>query len=435
MNTDDMTVIPGQREESAAQPQESARKTSKSSLGKVVMFGSVPGVLLGAVGATMLRRSKPEEVIMVEDSVEPEMLEPASVGEVADEVPDDGVEEIVEETAEEPVGESLPALDVIEVNDDMTFAEAFAAARAGSGSEGVFEWHGNVYSTMTKEEWDAMNEEEVEVFAGKMENSEIEVAPVADVPADAAEPVVSEDVPEPVVSEDVVEEVVDEVVAEEVVAEETVAEEVEESVSEDVPEPVVAEEVTEEVTEEVSEEVVEEVVAEEVVAEEAIAEEVVEGVSEDVSEPVAAEGVAEEVVEEVIAEVVVEEIVNDENIVVMEADENDMTASAVPGPDETPITDTALDEGIIIENVHIVQEEDSEMTLINAEVNGYSALFADIDSDGVIDMMAVDVNDDSSLSDDEVFDLKGTGITVDDLCSAEIEDKFGDADDEDMFLA
>ena len=129
------------------------------------------------------------------------------------------------------------------------------------------------------------------------------------------------------------------------------------------------------------------------------------------------------------------EIVNDENIVVMEADENDMTASAVPGLDETPITDTALDEGIIIENVHIVQEEDSEMTLINAEVNGYSALFADIDSDGVIDMMAVDVNDDSSLSDDEVFDLKGTGITVDDLCSAEIEDKFGDADDEDMFLA
>lgn len=427
MNTDDMTVIPGQREESAAQPQESARKTSKSSLGKVVMFGSVPGVLLGAVGATMLRRSKPEEVIMVEDSVEPEMLEPASVGEVADEVPDDGVEEIVEETAEEPVGESLPALDVIEVNDDMTFAEAFAAARAGSGSEGVFEWHGNVYSTMTKEEWDAMNEEEVEVFAGKMENSEIEVAPVADMPADAAEPVVSEDVPEPVVSEDVVEEVVEEVVAEEVVAEETVAEEVEESVSEDVPEPVVAEEVTEEV--------VEEVVAEEVVAEEAIAEEVVEGVSEDVPEPVAAEGVAEEVVEEVIAEVVVEEIVNDENIVVMEADENDMTASAVPGPDETPITDTALDEGIIIENVHIVQEEDSEMTLINAEVNGYSALFADIDSDGVIDMMAVDVNDDSSLSDDEVFDLKGTVITVDDLCSAEIEDKFGDADDEDMFLA
>ena len=387
MNTDDMTVIPGQREESAAQPQESARKTSKSSLGKVVMFGSVPGVLLGAVGATMLRRSKPEEVIMVEDSVEPEMLEPASVGEVADEVPDGGVEEIVEETAEEPVGESLPALDVIEVNDDMTFAEAFAAARAGSGSEGVFEWHGNVYSTMTKEEWDAMNEEEVEVFAGKMENSEIEVAPVADVPVDAAEQVVSEDVPEPVVAE------------------------------------------------EVTEEVVEEVIAEEVVAEEAIAEEVVEGVSEDVPEPVAAEGVAEEVVEEVIAEVVVEEIVNDENIVVMEADENDMTASAVPGLDETPITDTALDEGIIIENVHIVQEEDSEMTLINAEVNGYSALFADIDSDGVIDMMAVDVNDDSSLSDDEVFDLKGTGITVDDLCSAEIEDKFGDADDEDMFLA
>lgn len=46
------------------------------------------------------------------------------------------------------------------VSDEMTFGEAFAAARDEVGSGGAFEWHGNVYSTYTAEEWDGMSEEE-----------------------------------------------------------------------------------------------------------------------------------------------------------------------------------------------------------------------------------------------------------------------------------
>lgn len=42
------------------------------------------------------------------------------------------------------------------VNDDMTFNEAFAAARAEVGPGGCFEWHGNVYGTYTAEEWNHM---------------------------------------------------------------------------------------------------------------------------------------------------------------------------------------------------------------------------------------------------------------------------------------
>lgn len=46
------------------------------------------------------------------------------------------------------------------VSDDMSFSEAFEAARSELGPGGVFEWHGNVYSTYTAEEWDNMAEDE-----------------------------------------------------------------------------------------------------------------------------------------------------------------------------------------------------------------------------------------------------------------------------------
>lgn len=46
------------------------------------------------------------------------------------------------------------------VSDDMSFGEAFAAARAEVGSGGCFEWHGNVYGTYTAEEWNHMSAQE-----------------------------------------------------------------------------------------------------------------------------------------------------------------------------------------------------------------------------------------------------------------------------------
>lgn len=46
------------------------------------------------------------------------------------------------------------------VTDDMTFAEAFDAARTETGSGGVFEWHGYIYSTYTEDEWNSMTAEQ-----------------------------------------------------------------------------------------------------------------------------------------------------------------------------------------------------------------------------------------------------------------------------------
>lgn len=47
-----------------------------------------------------------------------------------------------------------------DVNDDMSFGQAFATARAEIGSGGVFEWRGNLYSTHTAEEWNNMSTQE-----------------------------------------------------------------------------------------------------------------------------------------------------------------------------------------------------------------------------------------------------------------------------------
>lgn len=105
---------------------------------------------------------------------------------------DPGDEEVVEDTGEidtlstesEVVVE--PVLDESVVNDDMSFGEAFAAARAAYGPGSVFEWRGNVYHTNTKEEVEAQNNDEI--------NAEVRADVVSADIVDDAEEVSSDDV-------------------------------------------------------------------------------------------------------------------------------------------------------------------------------------------------------------------------------------------------
>ncbi|MCH4155954.1 MAG: hypothetical protein LKF31_06580 [Muribaculaceae bacterium] len=46
------------------------------------------------------------------------------------------------------------------VDDNLSFKDAFDSARAQVGPGGVFEWHGNVYSTATESEWNASHHSE-----------------------------------------------------------------------------------------------------------------------------------------------------------------------------------------------------------------------------------------------------------------------------------
>ena len=156
---------------------------SEAGLGRIVMFGTVPGILLGASGlagaASVVsddydavvddfeqavdsllqsgyapameaeRGFAPETVEQVQVTVEQTYVTVEQV--VAEEV-------LLEEEVVEPVAEpEVDALAVAQVSDDMSFGAAFASARSQVGSEGVFQWRGNYYSTYTKEEWDAMD--------------------------------------------------------------------------------------------------------------------------------------------------------------------------------------------------------------------------------------------------------------------------------------
>ncbi len=60
---------------------------------------------------------------------------------------------------------TMPAEVMIETTadhnrDDMTFEEAFADARGDMGPGNYFEWHGNLYNTFFKDEWDGMSPNE-----------------------------------------------------------------------------------------------------------------------------------------------------------------------------------------------------------------------------------------------------------------------------------
>lgn len=121
---------------------------SEAGLGRIVMFGTVPGILLGASGLAGAASVVSDDYDAVVDDFEEVLSEEIVTEEV---VPEEVVSE--DEVAAPEVG----MLPVAQVSDDMSFGAAFASARSQVGSEGVFQWRGNYYSTYTKEEWDAMD--------------------------------------------------------------------------------------------------------------------------------------------------------------------------------------------------------------------------------------------------------------------------------------
>ena len=120
-------------EENASSEGKKPETGKKQPMWKKVAVGAGTGILFGA-GATILSAS-------------------ASVDNQAEEGGEGEGEQHPDWTdGEVPVASS--------VSDDMSFSEAFAAARTEVGSGGVFEWHGNIYSTFTEEEWNGMTPEQ-----------------------------------------------------------------------------------------------------------------------------------------------------------------------------------------------------------------------------------------------------------------------------------
>lgn len=117
-------------------------KTRKHNAAAAIAAG-IGGAALGAGAVLLTGFSKPQPN---PETAEPTPETPAEPETLADQLTD---------------GEISIAHNV---NDDMTFAEAFAAARAEVGPGGAFSWHGQVYSTYTESEWNALSPQEQHAF-------------------------------------------------------------------------------------------------------------------------------------------------------------------------------------------------------------------------------------------------------------------------------
>jgi len=108
----------------------------------------------------------------------------------------DGVE-AESESAVEVTVEATEAAPATAVSDDMTFAQAFAAARAEYGPGAAFTWHGQVYGTYYQSEWNAMTPAEQHAFTASAldhgpVNTPLEVT-VDDTDYAAVEPIVDDE--------------------------------------------------------------------------------------------------------------------------------------------------------------------------------------------------------------------------------------------------
>ena len=109
---------------------------------KHVTLGGVSGILMGA------------GILYAGQSIA------ATKTDIADET--SAASEEGSQQAEGAIDSTLP---VAQMHNDMSFGEAFAAARAEVGPGGVFVWHGGVYNTYTAEEWNAMTPQQKSDFA------------------------------------------------------------------------------------------------------------------------------------------------------------------------------------------------------------------------------------------------------------------------------
>lgn len=148
----------------------------KSGSWKSVLVGGVPGIIFGVAGTLATESAYASVSERGEEDVQDENTE--GDGSV-----------LVHDVA--PIAES--------VNDGMSFSEAFATARAEVGPGGVFSWHGQIYSTYYKPEWDAMDGEQRDEYSQSVAQSHVHPEPYTPQHSD---PPIVEDNTDEVVTDD-----------------------------------------------------------------------------------------------------------------------------------------------------------------------------------------------------------------------------------------
>ena len=116
---------------------------------KQVVVGGVSGILMGTVSSAAYAATSNH--LHQQAEVESEQNAEESANDVVE--------------TQEYIDGVIP---VAEVDDSMSFGEAFAAAREQVGPGGVFVWHGQLYGTYTATEWNSMTPAEHAEFGSHL---------------------------------------------------------------------------------------------------------------------------------------------------------------------------------------------------------------------------------------------------------------------------
>lgn len=161
MNNEETKILnQNQTEETTVKTPE--KKSSSSEKVAYAAGGFAAGVTSGVTGSAMASTSNKEgvneEMVTTSEPVKVEE-QSASVAETPQPAPNP--EEVLLATDE--------GVRIAQVNDDASFSQAFADARAQVGPGGAFEWRGHVYSTYYEEEWNNMSAEERANYQSKID--------------------------------------------------------------------------------------------------------------------------------------------------------------------------------------------------------------------------------------------------------------------------
>lgn len=166
--------------------QNSAPKAEESTTPKVESKGATFGARAAAAAAGAALGTS--AAMAADDIIAASVAKNDEDAEVTAEVmPEDNAEQTTQEEVAEETATSVQeapseqdaiiatdeGLHVAHVDDSLTFSQAFAEARAQVGAGGLFEWHGKVYGTFYKTEWNDMSASERADWQSKVDYDDV----------------------------------------------------------------------------------------------------------------------------------------------------------------------------------------------------------------------------------------------------------------------
>lgn len=136
--------------------------------------GFVAGVAASATyEAAAATESEKEEIPIT--PIEESVAQPVENPEKTEEQPQETINVNPEDSPleHEVIVATDEGIRVAQVDDNASFAQAFADARSQVGAGGVFEWHGKVYGTYYKDEWSQMTKEERAEWQSKVDYNDV----------------------------------------------------------------------------------------------------------------------------------------------------------------------------------------------------------------------------------------------------------------------